>query len=107
MTAQSQRYTSRPAAHNAALTAGDLRLHYYTVGADLEVFELDAYLHGMYPLPVEERNLIARALNEQIDDPPQRRKQRTKALRKTNRTRPWRPEADRPAGSRRYSRELQ
>ncbi|MCU1633692.1 MAG: hypothetical protein JWM61_2344, partial [Micrococcaceae bacterium] len=43
-------------------------------GGTLESFELDAYLHGMYPLPLGDRNMIALALNELIDDLPRRPK---------------------------------
>lgn len=74
MTKQSQQHSTRLAAQDAGLTANDLWFHYYSVGGNLPVFELDAYLHGMYRLPVGERNTIALALNELIDDLPQRRK---------------------------------
>lgn len=50
----------------------DLWLYYFSVGGNLELYELDAYLHGLYPLPVEERNIIALAVNEMIDDLPPR-----------------------------------
>lgn len=72
MSEQTQQHSTWLAAQDAALTAEDLWLHYYSVGGNLEVFELAAYLHGMYPLPVGERNTIALAINELIDGLPQR-----------------------------------
>lgn len=74
MTQESQQRSTSLAAREAEVSAADLWLHYYSVGGNLEVFELEAYLHGVYPLQVWERNMIALALNELIDDLPQRRK---------------------------------
>ena len=74
MTAQTQQHSTWFAAHSASLTANDVWLHYFSIGGNLEAFELDAYLHGIYPLPQDERNTIATALNEMIDDLPQRPK---------------------------------
>ncbi|MHA7189298.1 hypothetical protein ACX80N_03250 [Arthrobacter sp. MDT2-16] len=72
MTQQTQQRSAWRAAHAAGLTASDLWLHYYSVGGALEPLELDAYLHGMYLLPQSERNRVAVALNELIDDLPPR-----------------------------------
>lgn len=74
MTQRTQQHSTWLAAREAGLAADDLWLHYFSVGGNLQPFELEAYLHGMYPLPVGERNTIALALNELIDDLPQRRK---------------------------------
>lgn len=74
MTAQAQQHSTQRAAQDAELTARDLWLHYFSVGGNLPVFDIDAYLNGVYPLPVGERNLIALALNEMIDALPQRPK---------------------------------
>ena len=74
MTQESQQRSTSLAAREAEVSAADLWVHYYSVGGNLGAFELEAYLHGMYPLPVRERNTIALALNELIDDLPQRRK---------------------------------
>ena len=71
MTPQTQQHTTWLAAHDADVTAEELWLHYYSIGGNLTAFELDAYLHGAYRLPVAERNAIAWALNELIDDLPQ------------------------------------
>ncbi|WP_104168003.1 hypothetical protein [Arthrobacter sp. SX1312] len=72
MTSQTQQQSSWLAAHHAELTAGDLWLHYFSIGGYLTEFELDAYLHGMLPIPQGEGNTVALALNELIDDLPRR-----------------------------------
>ncbi|MBG6226621.1 hypothetical protein IWX63_003220 [Arthrobacter sp. CAN_A2] len=69
-----QQHGTRLAAQEAGITSRELWWHYYSVGGNGGRFELDAYLEGMYPLPVGERNLIALVLNELIDDLPQRRR---------------------------------
>ena len=74
MTQQTQQRSAWRAAHAAGLTASDLWLHYHSIGGLLEPLELDAYLHGMYLLPQGERNRVAVALNELIDDLPPRPK---------------------------------
>ncbi|WP_104165728.1 hypothetical protein [Arthrobacter sp. SX1312] len=72
MTAQAQQRSARFAADAAELTVQELWLHYFSIGGNVRAFELDAYLNGVYPLPVGDRNLVALALNELIDDLPQR-----------------------------------
>lgn len=74
MTAQTQQHSTWLAFTDSALTVEDLWLYYFGVGGDLEVFELGAYLHGMYELSQYERNAVAVALNEMIDDLPQSRR---------------------------------
>lgn len=64
MTQQSQQHSTSLAAQEADLSVEDLWLYYYSVGGTLKAFEFGAYLHGVYPLPVRERNTIAFALNE-------------------------------------------
>ncbi|MHA7209805.1 hypothetical protein [Arthrobacter sp. MDT1-65] len=72
MTQHTQQHSSWLAASAADLTANDVWLYYFSIGGTLEAFELDAYLHGAYPLPQGERNMIALAVNELIDDLPRR-----------------------------------
>ncbi|MCU1634500.1 MAG: hypothetical protein JWM61_3152 [Micrococcaceae bacterium] len=74
MTARTQQHSTWLAALRADLSADDLWVHYYGIGGYLGVVELDAYLHGMYFLPQGERNTVALALNELIDDLPERLK---------------------------------
>jgi hypothetical protein len=57
---------------DAELTTYDVWLQYFSIGGNIKFFEVDAYLRGLYPLPPAERDLIAMALNELIDDLPQR-----------------------------------
>jgi hypothetical protein len=74
MTAHTQQHSTWLAARQADLTVEELWLHYYSICGNLTLFELDAYLHGMYALPQRERNLVALALNELIDELPPRPK---------------------------------
>ncbi len=52
----------------AGLTVGEVWLHYVNMGGDIGETEVDAYLHGMMPLPAGERNCVSQAVNELIDD---------------------------------------
>ncbi|WP_104167850.1 hypothetical protein [Arthrobacter sp. SX1312] len=52
----------------SSLTVHEVYLHYLNSGGFFDEFEMDAYLHGLAPLPREERDCIARAVNELIDD---------------------------------------
>lgn len=52
----------------SSLTIREVHLHYLNSGGSFDEFELDAYLHGLAPLPREERDCIAQAVNELIDD---------------------------------------
>lgn len=70
MTQHSQQRSTQRAAQAANISASDLWLHYYSVGGNVDVFRLDAYLHGAYFLPAYERNVVALALNELTDDLP-------------------------------------
>ncbi|MHA7146625.1 hypothetical protein ACX80U_18105 [Arthrobacter sp. TmT3-37] len=72
MTAYTQQRSTHLAVHHAGLTSADLWVHYYAIGGQLELFEMDAYLHGVYELSQSERNTVAIAVNELIDELPQR-----------------------------------
>lgn len=72
MDQETQQRSSYHAAHDAELIADDVWLQYFSLGGNIKSVELDAYLHGLYPLLQAERDLIAMALNELIDDLPQR-----------------------------------
>ncbi|WP_052273919.1 hypothetical protein [Arthrobacter sp. L77] len=52
----------------SSLTLHEVYLHYLNSGGFFDEFEMDAYLHGLTPLPREERDCIAQAVNELIDD---------------------------------------
>lgn len=49
---------------------GDLWLRYFSIGGNAGEYEIDAYIHGSYPLPRLERDFIAHAANELIDELP-------------------------------------
>ncbi|MHA7190062.1 hypothetical protein ACX80N_07200 [Arthrobacter sp. MDT2-16] len=70
MSRESQQRSARCAARSAGLTAENSWSYYYSVGGTLDILQLDAYLHGLYPLAQAERNTVALALNELIDDLP-------------------------------------
>lgn len=74
MSQHTQQHSTWRAAHDARLGAHDIWWHYFSISGNLSVFEVDAYLHGMYPLNVDERNLIAIAVNELVDELPGRSK---------------------------------
>lgn len=54
----------------AAFVLADVWRRYVETGGHADLFELEAYLGGLMPLPVTECNLLARALNELIDEEP-------------------------------------
>jgi hypothetical protein len=52
----------------SSLTVRDVYAHYLNSGGSFDEFEFDAYLHGLVPFPRDERNCVAQAVNELIDD---------------------------------------
>jgi hypothetical protein len=62
--------TARTAMRASSLSLGEVHLHYLNSGGSSDEFELDAYLHGLMHLPREERDCVAQAVNELIDDVP-------------------------------------
>ncbi|MHA7179272.1 hypothetical protein ACX80J_04045 [Arthrobacter sp. MDB2-24] len=60
--------TASTAMTASSLTLRDVHLHYLNSGGCFDELEVDAYLHGLTPLPREERDCIAQAVNELIDD---------------------------------------
>lgn len=69
---ETQRHSTWLAARDADITIPELWLKYYSVGGNRREFDIDAYLYGMTALPAGDRDLLAIALNELIDDLPQR-----------------------------------
>ncbi|WP_394248796.1 hypothetical protein [Arthrobacter pityocampae] len=63
-----QPQTAWTAMAGSSLTLHEVYLHYLNSGGFFDEFEMDAYLHGLILLPREERNCIAQAVNELIDD---------------------------------------
>jgi hypothetical protein len=54
----------------AGITAGELWLRYFSIGGSAGEYEVEAYLHGLHSLPVLQRDLLAHAANELIDELP-------------------------------------
>src|SRR3954470_2286877 len=52
----------------AALTVDELWLRYFELGGDAGRVEVEAYLHGLMPLPGLERDMLAHAVNERLDE---------------------------------------
>lgn len=49
-------------------TVTDLWVQYLAVGGRLDLFSVEAYLHGLAPLPTSQQDVLANALNERLDD---------------------------------------
>jgi hypothetical protein len=60
--------TASSAMTAALLTLDEVHLHYLNSGGFFDLIEIDAYLHGLAPLPREERDCLAQAVNELLDD---------------------------------------
>jgi hypothetical protein len=52
------------------ITVGELWLHYFSIGGAVGEYEVEAYLQGLLSLPVIQRDLLAMAANELIDELP-------------------------------------
>jgi hypothetical protein len=56
------------AQRQAGWTVEQLWIHYLALGGSLVVFDLEAYLAGLMPIPPEQQDVLACALNERLDD---------------------------------------
>jgi hypothetical protein len=52
----------------ADLTLEQLWMRYFALGGAVDLFELDAYLNGAMPLPGVQRDMLAHAVNERLDE---------------------------------------
>src|SRR5215212_1805414 len=52
----------------AELTLEQLWLRYFALGGIAGLVEVEAYLHGLVPLPPVQRDLLAQAVNERLDE---------------------------------------
>ena len=52
----------------AELTMEQLWLRYFALGGDAGLMEVDAHLHGLMPLPALQRDILAHAINERLDE---------------------------------------
>lgn len=53
---------------NADLSIEELWLRYFTLGGHAGQFEVEAYIHGAIALPALQRDILAHALNERLDE---------------------------------------
>lgn len=67
---EQQRLRTLHAMRQMGLDVPDVWTHYFSIGGDVDEFELDAYLHGAIQLRPLDRNLIAHAVNELISELP-------------------------------------
>ncbi|MBO3085477.1 PP2C family protein-serine/threonine phosphatase [Cellulomonas fengjieae] len=67
-TADEQRHALDIAYRRAHLSLDDLWLAYFTLGGEAGPMEVEAYLHGLMPLPRGQRDMLAHAVNERLDD---------------------------------------
>jgi hypothetical protein len=51
-----------------AITFEDLWLRYFGLGGYADALEVEAYLRGLMPLPAGQRDVLAQAANERLDD---------------------------------------
>lgn len=65
-----QRTRAGTACRRAGLTCGQVWFRYFGNGGKAGSFEVDAYFNGSLSLPPAERDLIAHAINELIDELP-------------------------------------
>jgi hypothetical protein len=63
-----QRHGFRAAFANAQLTLDELWYHYFALGGTAGLMEVDAFFQDLMPLPDVQRDLLAHALNERLDD---------------------------------------
>jgi hypothetical protein len=54
------------ARRRAEWTVDQLWMHYLALGGTLVVFDLEAYLSGLVPLPAGQQDVLACALNERL-----------------------------------------
>lgn len=68
--ASRQRQMLLVALQTAGISLGDLWIRYFGLGGMVGEYEVDAYLQGMIALPPLQRDLLAHAANELIDEKP-------------------------------------
>ena len=68
-----QRRRFKAALTAAEVSTGDLWLYYFGLGGSVGEYEVEAYMQGLLSLPQLQRDLLAMAANELIDDIPRPR----------------------------------
>lgn len=71
---ENQSTNIRRAIEEAGLDMGTVWIAYFTMGGNAGTWEVEAYIGGAMSLPALERDILAQAINELIDDLPPRRK---------------------------------
>lgn len=69
-----QRLLTTRAIHEADLTVADVWVRYFSFSSAVAEYEVHAYLQGLINLPRLQRDLIAQAVNELIDEQPDPRR---------------------------------
>ncbi len=65
-----QRRRLRDAIYAAGIPVSELWLRYFGIAGDAGEYEVEAYMQGLISLPQLQRDLLAMAANELIDDTP-------------------------------------
>ena len=68
-----QAQATREAMQEAGITLSAVWMRYFSFTGAAGEYEIDAYLNGSLELPVHERDLVAHAVNELINELPPRR----------------------------------
>jgi hypothetical protein len=63
-----QRSALRAAQDHAGLTLEDLWVRYFALGGDADLMDIDAHLSGLTLLPALQRDILAHAVNERLDE---------------------------------------
>jgi hypothetical protein len=66
--AEEQRHSLSRAFQHAGLPVEQLWLRYFALGGDGSPLDVDAYLHGLVELPATQRDVLAHAVNERLDE---------------------------------------
>jgi hypothetical protein len=63
-----QRQRFAESLRHADVSIEELWLRYFTLGGHAGQFEIEAYIHGAMALPSLQRDILAHALNERLDE---------------------------------------
>jgi hypothetical protein len=63
-----QRRQFEESLRHAGVGMEELWLRYFTLGGQAGHFEIEAYIHGAIALPALQRDILAHALNERLDE---------------------------------------
>ncbi|NJC22599.1 hypothetical protein BJ994_001675 [Arthrobacter pigmenti] len=71
---ETQRRLIGKAVRHSRLAINDVWMYYFSIGGTVGEYEIEAFLHASYSLPPLQRDILAHAVNEMIDElaPPPR-----------------------------------